>query len=115
MRASIGQRNDPRLVLDQWLNPVVDRIEEAANQAGVEVLLEAEVEQHIERVTPRFPRDIGDGAISEPGILGLHRRGDGDALPVALEYGTRLGVAQVGTECVAEARERNTAFSCSRS
>src|SRR5690348_17232868 len=104
MRASIGQRNDPRLVLDQWLDPVVDGVEEAANQARVEVLLEAEVEQHIEWVTPGFPRDVGDAAISEPGILELHRRSDGDALPVALEYGARLGVAQVGAERVAEAR-----------
>jgi hypothetical protein len=44
MRARIGQRDDPGLVFDQRLDPVVDGIKEAANEAGVEVLLEPEIE-----------------------------------------------------------------------
>src|SRR4029077_3429398 len=44
MRARIGQRDDSGLVFDQWLDPVVDGIKEAAYEAGVEVLLEPEIE-----------------------------------------------------------------------
>ena len=44
MRARIGQRDDAGLVFDQRLDPVVDGIKEAANEAGVEVLLEPEIE-----------------------------------------------------------------------
>src|SRR5258708_5350128 len=69
MRASIGKRDDPGLVLDQRLDPLVDGVEEAANQAGLEVLVEPEVE----RVATSFTRDLGDGAVGEIGILGFHR------------------------------------------
>src|SRR5467141_1941375 len=44
MRARIGQRDDTGLVFDQRLDPVVDGIKEAPNEAGVEVLLEPEIE-----------------------------------------------------------------------
>ena len=104
MRAGVGQRDDPGLVLDQRLDPLVDGVEEAADQPGVEVLLEPEIEQYVERVAPRFARDVGDRAVGEPGILGFHRRGDDDPLPVALEHGARLRLAQIGAERVAEAR-----------
>jgi hypothetical protein len=40
MRAGIGQCDDPGLVLDQRLDPVVDSVEEAADQSSVEVLFE---------------------------------------------------------------------------
>ena len=45
MRAGVGQRDDPGLVLDERLDPLVDRVEEAADKPGVEVLLEPEIEQ----------------------------------------------------------------------
>ena len=90
--------------LDQRLDPVVDGVEEAANQTRVEVLIEPEIEQHIERVATSFTRNLGDGAVGEPGIHCLHRRGDDHALPVALEHRARFGVAQVGAERVSEAR-----------
>ena len=104
MRAGIRQRDDAGLVLDQRLDPVVDRVEEAADEAGIEVFLEPEIEQHVERVAPGFARDVGDRAVGEPGILGLDRRRDDDALPVALEHRARLRVAQIGAEALAEAR-----------
>src|SRR5690242_19358768 len=50
MCTGIGQRDHSGLVLDQRLDPVVDGVEKAADEAGVEVLLEAEVEQDIKRV-----------------------------------------------------------------
>ena len=104
MRAGVGQRNDAGPVLHQRLDPFVDGVEEAADQPGVEIFLEAEIEQCVERVAPLLARDVGDRAVGEPGVLRLHRRRDDDALPVALEHGAGLRLAQVGPERVAEAR-----------
>ena len=106
----------PALCLTQRLDALVDGIEEAADKAGVEVFLETEIEQHVERVAPALAGDVGDRAVGEPGILGLDRRGDDDAVPVSLEHRSRLRL------CADSARNRsrklgsrNTAFSCSRS
>jgi hypothetical protein len=104
MRAGVRQRDHSGLVFDQRLHPVFDSIEEPADQPGIEVLLEPEIEQRVERIAPSLARDVGYRAIGEPGILALHRCRHDDTLPVALEHGTRLGVAQVGAECVSEAR-----------
>src|SRR5438067_11183466 len=45
VRAGIGQRDHPCLVLDQRLDPGVYRIEEASDKAGVEIFVEAEIKQ----------------------------------------------------------------------
>src|ERR1700740_3680669 len=45
MRAGVRQRDDPGLVFDQRLDPVIDSIEKAADQPRIEVLLEPEIEQ----------------------------------------------------------------------
>jgi len=104
MRAGIGQRDHSGLVLDQRLHPIVNSIEKPADQPGGEVLLEPEIEQHVERIAPSLARDVSYRAIGEPGILGFDRCRDDDTLSVALKDGTRLGVAQVGAECASEAR-----------
>ena len=71
MRPGVGQRDDAGLVLDQRLDAVVDRVEEAADKPGVEVLLEAEIEQRVERVAVAAAHDLGDRAVGEAGVLGL--------------------------------------------
>src|SRR4029077_5340922 len=88
----------------QRLYPVVDSIEEATDQAGIEVLLEAQIEQHAKRIAPGLARDAGDRAVGEAGILWLHWRRHHDSLPVALEHSARLRVAQIGAEPLAKAR-----------
>src|SRR6516164_912293 len=104
MRAGVRQRDHSRLVFDQRLHPVVDSIEKPADQPGIEVLLEPKIEQHVERIPPGLACDVGYRAIAKPGILGPHRRGHDDSLPVALEHGTRLRVTQIGAERASEAR-----------
>jgi len=60
MRDGVRQRDDPGCVFDQRLDPVVDSIEKPADEAGIEVLLKPEIEQHVERVAPGLARDLGD-------------------------------------------------------
>ena len=76
MRAGIRQRDDAGLVLHKRLDTVIDCIEEAANEPGIEVFFKPEVEQHVERVAPGFARDVGDRPVGEPGVRWLDRRGD---------------------------------------
>ena len=71
--AGVGQRNHSGLVFDQRPHPVVDSIEKPADQPGIEVLLEPEIEQRVERIPAGLARDVGYRAIAEP-MLGLHRR-----------------------------------------
>src|SRR5579864_5983864 len=66
MRARVGQRDDPRLVLDQRLDAGIDRIEEAPDKAGIKIFVEAEIEHRIERIAVRITDDLGDRAIDEP-------------------------------------------------
>src|SRR6516164_2103053 len=114
MRASIGQRNDPRLVLDQWLNPVVDGIEEAANQAGVEVLLEAEVEQHIERSRPASRAISAMVRSASPAFSDF--TGAAMVTRSQLPWNTvpGLGLRKSARNASRKLGSRNTAFSCSR-
>jgi len=115
VRAGIRQRDDTGLVLDQRLDAVIDSIEEAADEPGVEVFFKSEIEQHVERIAPGFARDIRDRPVGQRGILILDRRGDDDPLPITLKHCARLRTAQIGAEALAEARSRNTDFSCWRS
>ena len=50
MRAGVGQRHHARLVLQQPRHAVVADIEEAAEEGGLEILVEAEVEHDVERI-----------------------------------------------------------------
>src|SRR5437763_7919342 len=104
MRAGSRQRDDAGLVLHKRLDTVIVRIEEAADEPGIEVFFKPEVEQHIERVAPGFARDVRDRTVGEPNILVRYGRGDDDALPVALEHRARFRVTQIGAEALAEAR-----------
>src|SRR6266851_1679911 len=104
VRAGVRQRDDSGLVLDQRLDPVVDSVEKAADQASVEILFEAQVKQHVKRVAPDVAGDIGNRSVGEPGIRFFYRRRDDYALPVSLEYRARLRVAQIGAKTLAEAR-----------
>src|SRR6185369_9066871 len=104
MRTGIGQRDDPGFVLDQRLNAVIDGVEEAADQPGVEVLFEAEIEQYVQRIMPGAVRNVGNRAVCEAGVLLLDRRRDYHALPVALEHGPRSGVTQIGAKGLTEVR-----------
>ena len=46
---------------------------------------ETEIEKDIERVASRLACDLTYGAVGEPGILRLGRRGNDDPFPIALE------------------------------
>src|SRR5918912_1052248 len=103
MRAGVGQRDHAGLVPDQWLDAFVDRVEKAADKAGIEVFLEAEIEHRVERVAISPANEVGNRAVGEPGVLRLYRGSDNDPVPIALEHGARLRVAQIGAERRAEA------------
>src|SRR5438552_6611895 len=104
MRAGIRQRDDAGLVLHKRLDTVIDCIEEAANEPGIEVFFKPEVEQHVERVAPGFARDVRDCTVGESSILTHYGRRDDDALPVALKHRARFRITQIGAEALAEAR-----------
>ena len=86
MRAGIGQRHDPGRVLQQFGHALVDGIEEAAEEGGLQILLEAEIEHHVERVAALLAGDVGDVAVGVARRSCACRHGDDDALPVALEH-----------------------------
>jgi len=88
-------------VFHQRLDTCVDRIQKTADKAGVEVLFQPQVEERVERVAIAAADDLGDRAVGEAGILRLGRRGDDDAIPVALEDRARLGIAQIVAELLA--------------
>ena len=91
-------------MLDQRLDPLVNGVEKAPNQASVEILFEAQVKQQVQRVAPDVAGDIGNRSLGEPGIGFLYRRRDDYAVPVSLEDRARLRVAQIGAKALAEAR-----------
>ena len=98
----------PALCLTSGSTPSSTALKKRPIRPGVEVLLEAEIEQHVERVAPGAARDLGDRAVGEAGVLGLDRRGDDDPLPVALEHGPGLRIAQIGAEGARESSGRGT-------
>src|SRR5207244_6393777 len=44
MGAGIRQRDDAGLVLDERLDPVIDRVQKPPDEAGLEILVEAKIE-----------------------------------------------------------------------
>ena len=56
MRAGIGQRDHAASCFNSWLHALVADIEEAAEEAGLEILVEAEIEHDVERVAMLVPR-----------------------------------------------------------
>ena len=103
MGAGIRQRDDAGRVLQERRDAVVEGVEKPADEPGLQILLEAEVEEDVERVSPPFAGNIRDVPVHQLGILGQGRSGDDDAVPVSLEHGPRLGLAQILPEPVAEA------------
>jgi hypothetical protein len=108
--ARVRQRNDAGLVLDQRLDPAVNRVEEAADQAGVQILFEAQVKQYVKRIAPNLARDVGDRTVGQPGIFRLYRCSDDDPLPVALKDRPRFRIVQIDAEALAEARVAEHSF-----
>src|ERR1700761_1172919 len=104
MRPSVGQRNDSGVVLDQRLDSVVDGVEEPPDKPGLKILGEAEIKKDIERVASDLARDLAYGAVGEPGVFRLGRRGNNDPFPVALEDRAGFRVMQVVAEALAPAR-----------
>src|SRR5277367_5167079 len=90
-------------MLDQRLDAVVDGVEEPADKAGIQILVETKIKERVERITIAALDDLGDRTVGEPGILRLRRRGDDDPVPIALEDRARPRVAQVVAELIAEA------------
>src|SRR5262249_54507330 len=102
MGARIRQRDYPGRVLQQWRHALVDGVEEAADKAGLEILLEPEIEKDVERVASALLRYVRDVPVHQPGILRRGRGRDDDAVPVSLEYGSRLWLAQILPEPLAK-------------
>src|ERR1700730_2870112 len=103
MRAGIRQSDDAGLVLDQRLHAVIDRIEEAADKAGIKIFIEADLKHRIERLLLPLAGDLGNCAVGQPGMFRLDWRGDDDPLPVTLEHRARPRGPQIGAKTVAEA------------
>jgi hypothetical protein len=102
MRAGIGQRHHPGRMLQQLGHTLVDGIEKEAEERGLQILLETEIEHHVERVAPLLARDLGDVAVGEPSILAQNRHRDDDPVPIALEHRSRPRLAQILPEPLAE-------------
>ena len=60
MGAGIRQRDDPGRVLQQWRDALIDGVEEPADEAGIEIFLEPEVEKDVERVASALAGDLRD-------------------------------------------------------
>src|SRR3954468_91752 len=103
MSTGVGQRDHASLVPDQWLDALVDCVEKAADKAGIEVFLKTEIEHRVEWVAISAANEVGNRAVGEPCVLRLHWGSDDDPVPIALEYGSRFRVVQVGTKRVTEA------------
>ena len=116
MRAGVGQRDDPGLVLDQRLDPVVDGVEEAADKAGVEVLLEPEIEERVERVA--VAARVTMSAIvrsASPAFSGLTGAATMTRSQLPWKTCPASGCADRRGSASRKLGSRNTAFSCSRS
>ena len=50
VRARVGERHHARLVLQQLGHAVVTDVQEAAEERRLEILIEADVEHHVERI-----------------------------------------------------------------
>src|SRR5690349_3008074 len=103
MRARVRKCDNTRFMFDQRLDTFIDRIKKTADEARVEVFLKTEIEHRVERIAMGATNDVGDRAVGKPGIFRLSRGGDDDPVPIALEYGTGLGITQIGAKGFAEA------------
>ena len=74
-----------RLVLQEPRHAIVADIEEAAEEGGLEILIEAEIEHHVERIAMLGLGDLGGVAVDVLRVGGLVRYRHHDAVPVALE------------------------------
>ena len=66
---------------------------EAVAELGVEVVLEGDVEEHVERIGAALGRDLGDRLADQRLELGLLGELHLDAVPVALEQAIALDLA----------------------
>ena len=89
-------------MLQQFGHPLIDGVKEQPEEGGLQILLQPEVEHHVERVAALLAGDVGDIAIGQPGVLAQGRYGDDDALPVALKHRAGARLAQILAETLAE-------------
>ena len=98
MGAGVGQRHDACLVLQELGDTLVADIEEAAEEGGLQPLVEAEVEHDVERIAALFLGDVVQVAVHVLGVGGLLRHRHHHAIPVALEDHARPRVPGVLAE-----------------
>ena len=97
----------PALCLTSGSTPVVDGVEEAADEPGLEILVEAEIEEARRAGRGRRSRAISAIVrLASPAFSGL--TGAATMMRSQLPWNTvpGFGLAQIGAEPVAEARRR---------
>ena len=85
MCACVGERDYPVFVLKELPNAFVPDIQELAEECGLEIFFEREVEHEVEGIDAAFRRDLRNGAVLEGCVFRLRGRADEDLLPGALE------------------------------
>ena len=80
-----AQRHHAGFVLQQPRHALVADIEEAAEEGGLQILVEAEVEDDVQRIAMLGLGDLGGVAVDVLGIGRLLRHRHHHAIPVALE------------------------------
>ena len=89
--AGVGEADHVALVTEQLRHLVLFHVEQLGREGGVQILVQAEVEEGVHRVLSLLGRDIGDGATLQAGIL--RARGDGHfhPIPVPVEDAAAVG------------------------
>ena len=96
----VREGDDARVVPEQPRDAFVSDVEELPDEHGLEVLLDPEVEHHVEGVRAAFRREFGDGPVRESLVLRERGDRDDDSVPVALEDEAGSRVREARTEPV---------------
>ena len=102
MGAGVGQADQTCVMTQKPLDRRLVRIEQGGVEDGLELFLDGEVEQDVDRVSALAPGDGGDGLALERPVLGRVRHRDLDPPPVAVEELAALRPVQIGAEPVPE-------------
>ena len=107
VRARVGQGHRGVGVVQQPLHLGLVDVEEAAVEHGVELAVEAEVEEGVPRVLAALAGQLADGLALEPPVLGARHLRDRQVIPVLVaEAVGHAGLADLLLERGAERRDR---------
>ena len=104
MRAGIGQGNHAGLVLEDLRNAVVAHVEEVADEGGLQILLEAHVQEHVEGIAALVLRDVGDAPPVRSAYFSVAGTATCTRSQLPWKMMPRAGVGKAGAEAIAEAR-----------